>query len=224
MTNAPQPQPTLPDPDYRDNDQWWVAGVFYVNHNDPRFLVEKRSGLGWTFNFAYPAGWWLTGGLFVFLGLVQLIFFTMFHSFINLVLLCLFVAPCLLLLVGYLRVRPSRPPRPGPNLTDTPAIPWLKPSYHGSETAISGPVTLSIVHQSQDGDLRAKWIRNDLGIEYSCEGTITPEGMITLNSTDSHSDSSLSIHGSLLPNGQLEGALYVIAKDGSSWWHSWSLS
>ncbi len=34
------------NPGNRDNDQWWVAGVFYVNRNDPRLLVEKRSGLG----------------------------------------------------------------------------------------------------------------------------------------------------------------------------------
>src|SRR6266699_3140160 len=44
------PQPMPPDPGNRDNDQWWVAGVFYVNSNDPRLLVEKRSGLGTTFN------------------------------------------------------------------------------------------------------------------------------------------------------------------------------
>ena len=107
MTRSPQPQPTPPGPGNHDNDQYWVAGGFYVNRNDPRLLVEKRSGLGWTFNFAHPISWWLTGGLFVVLGLVQLYFFILFHSFINLVLLCLFLALCLLLFVGYLRVRAS---------------------------------------------------------------------------------------------------------------------
>src|SRR6266851_3405956 len=88
------------NPGNRDNDQWWVAGVFYVNRNDPRLLVEKRSGLGTTFNFAHPIAWWLTAGLFVLLGVVQLFFFLAFHSFINLALLCLFLALCLLLFAG----------------------------------------------------------------------------------------------------------------------------
>jgi Family of unknown function (DUF5808) len=107
MTSSPLPQPTPQIPGNRDNDRFWVAGGFYVNRDDPRLLVAKRSGLGWMFNFAHPIAWWLTGGLFVILGLVQLFFFIMFHSFINLVLLCLFLALCLLLFVGYLRVRVS---------------------------------------------------------------------------------------------------------------------
>jgi uncharacterized membrane protein len=32
-------------------------GLFYVNPADPRLLVPKRSGLGWTFNFAKPVAW-----------------------------------------------------------------------------------------------------------------------------------------------------------------------
>ena len=116
------------------------------------------------------------------------------------------------------------PPLPESSLTSTSAIPWLKASYHGSETSITGSVTLSIVHQSQDGVLRAKWIRDDFGVEYSCEGTITREGTFTLMSTDSHRDSALRIHGSILENGHLEGILYAISKDGSSQRHSWSLA
>lgn len=36
-------------------DGW--RGLFYVNPGDPRLVVPKRSGLGWTFNFARPAAW-----------------------------------------------------------------------------------------------------------------------------------------------------------------------
>jgi hypothetical protein len=115
-------------------------------------------------------------------------------------------------------------PLPESSLTSTPAIPWLKPSYNGSETSITGSVTLSIVHQSQDGVLRAKWIRDNFGGEYSCEGTITHEGTITLISTDSHGDFAVRIHGSILPDGHLEGSLYAISEDGSSQRHSWSLA
>ena len=32
-------------------------GVLYVNPADPRLVVPKRSGLGWTFNFARPSAW-----------------------------------------------------------------------------------------------------------------------------------------------------------------------
>ena len=109
MTNSSQPS-TPSDSDRRNNDQLWIAGGFYVNRNDPRLFVEKRSGLGWTLNFAYPIAWWLTGGLFVLLSLMQLIFYIIFHSIINLVLFCFFLALYLLLLVGYLRIRASRQP------------------------------------------------------------------------------------------------------------------
>ncbi|HEY1334449.1 MAG TPA: DUF5808 domain-containing protein [Myxococcaceae bacterium] len=36
-------------------DGW--RGLFYVNPSDPRLVVPKRSGLGWTFNFARPVAW-----------------------------------------------------------------------------------------------------------------------------------------------------------------------
>jgi uncharacterized membrane protein len=32
-------------------------GLLYANPADPRLLVPKRSGLGWTFNFAKPVAW-----------------------------------------------------------------------------------------------------------------------------------------------------------------------
>jgi uncharacterized membrane protein len=35
----------------RANYKW---GIFYYNPLDPRFYVRKRSGLGYTFNFASP--------------------------------------------------------------------------------------------------------------------------------------------------------------------------
>ncbi|MBM2621843.1 hypothetical protein JIG36_40700 [Actinoplanes sp. LDG1-06] len=38
-------------------DEHWRAGMFYVNRDDPRLLVPRRSGLGWTVNFGHPAGW-----------------------------------------------------------------------------------------------------------------------------------------------------------------------
>jgi len=37
-------------------DGW--RGLFYVNPSDPRLIVPRRSGLGWTFNFARPVAWW----------------------------------------------------------------------------------------------------------------------------------------------------------------------
>lgn len=54
-TNPNQPEQT--DPSNHDNSQYWHGGVFYVNRNDPRLLVERRSGLGLTFNFAHPVAW-----------------------------------------------------------------------------------------------------------------------------------------------------------------------
>jgi len=33
------------------DNRHWVAGLFYVNRDDPSFLVEKRFGIGYTINF-----------------------------------------------------------------------------------------------------------------------------------------------------------------------------
>lgn len=45
-----------------DEDQYWKGGLFYYNRNDPSIFVEKRFGIGFTLNFAHPAGY-----LFIFL-------------------------------------------------------------------------------------------------------------------------------------------------------------
>jgi uncharacterized membrane protein len=41
---------------YRDDDRYWVGGVFYNNPEDPAMFVPKRFGLGWTVNFGNPWG------------------------------------------------------------------------------------------------------------------------------------------------------------------------
>jgi uncharacterized membrane protein len=40
-----------------DDDNYWKAGIFYVNKNDPSIFVEKRFGVGWSINFANPIGY-----------------------------------------------------------------------------------------------------------------------------------------------------------------------
>ncbi len=35
----------------RDDDRYWIGGLFYCNKNDPAIFVEKRIGIGWTINF-----------------------------------------------------------------------------------------------------------------------------------------------------------------------------
>ncbi|MBI4890722.1 MAG: hypothetical protein HY821_08865 [Acidobacteria bacterium] len=41
----------------------WKLGVFYYNPDDPDIMVPKRTGLGYTMNFARPASWWFLVGL-----------------------------------------------------------------------------------------------------------------------------------------------------------------
>ena len=48
IARAPWTMPT-------SNDGW--RGFFYVNRSDPRLIVPKRWGIGWTFNFARPVAW-----------------------------------------------------------------------------------------------------------------------------------------------------------------------
>lgn len=40
-----------------DDDKYWKGGMFYINKDDPSILVEKRFGVGWTFNFGRPISW-----------------------------------------------------------------------------------------------------------------------------------------------------------------------
>jgi uncharacterized membrane protein len=41
---------------YRDDDRYWIGGVFYNNPDDPAMFVPKRFGFGWTVNFGNPWG------------------------------------------------------------------------------------------------------------------------------------------------------------------------
>ncbi|HWG59701.1 MAG TPA: DUF5808 domain-containing protein [Candidatus Acidoferrales bacterium] len=61
----------------RTPDQCWRAGCFYVNPDDPAIIVEKRFGIGYTFNFARPAAWLVT---FLILCFPVAILVIVFHS------------------------------------------------------------------------------------------------------------------------------------------------
>lgn len=37
-----------------DEDDCWYFVLFYFNPEDPRLFLPKRTGLGWTINFAQP--------------------------------------------------------------------------------------------------------------------------------------------------------------------------
>ena len=41
----------------RVQDRYWTWGLIYINRTDPAFLVEKRFGIGYTFNFGHPLAW-----------------------------------------------------------------------------------------------------------------------------------------------------------------------
>lgn len=41
----------------RDDDKYWIAGAIYFNREDKSLLVQKRYGIGWTFNFANIFVW-----------------------------------------------------------------------------------------------------------------------------------------------------------------------
>jgi len=38
-------------------DKCWKWGIFYVNKADPKILVPKRYGVGYTLNFGNPWSW-----------------------------------------------------------------------------------------------------------------------------------------------------------------------
>jgi uncharacterized membrane protein len=41
----------------RDDDRFWVGGLFYINRQDPAVVVSRRFGVGWTLNFGNPWAW-----------------------------------------------------------------------------------------------------------------------------------------------------------------------
>ncbi len=47
----------------RTADQYWKLGLFYFNRDDPALIVEKRFGIGYTFNFGHTGAWLVIGGL-----------------------------------------------------------------------------------------------------------------------------------------------------------------
>ncbi len=47
----------------RTPDSAWKWGLFYVNAQDPALVVEKRFGVGYTFNFGHPVAWVLLAAL-----------------------------------------------------------------------------------------------------------------------------------------------------------------
>jgi uncharacterized membrane protein len=49
-------------------DQYWrVGGLIYMNPDDPALLVEKRFGIGYTFNFGNPRAWITLGATLAFI-------------------------------------------------------------------------------------------------------------------------------------------------------------
>lgn len=41
----------------KQNPSLFKLGIFYFNKNDADLVVPKRTGLGWTVNFAHPRSW-----------------------------------------------------------------------------------------------------------------------------------------------------------------------
>lgn len=60
-----------------DKSTFWKWG-FYNNPNDPRVMVEKQYGGGWTLNVATTAGKWITGATFAVL--VGVLLFSVFMT------------------------------------------------------------------------------------------------------------------------------------------------
>jgi uncharacterized membrane protein len=54
------PAPAAPVGD-RTLDRYWIAGIIYVNRNDPAIIVERRFGLGYTLNLGQPLSWLVIG-------------------------------------------------------------------------------------------------------------------------------------------------------------------
>ena len=55
-------------PIFRDDERYWLGGLFYYNPDDPDLFVPRRFGIGQSLNFGHPrASWFLIGMLVVML-------------------------------------------------------------------------------------------------------------------------------------------------------------
>ena len=55
IATADGAEPERPGTVHTDDDQHWrLAGTLYINRGDPAILVQKRVGIGWTFNLGNP--------------------------------------------------------------------------------------------------------------------------------------------------------------------------
>ncbi len=43
-----------------NDDEKWIYGFIYYNKEDPKLMVEKRLGMGWSMNMAHPMGKFIT--------------------------------------------------------------------------------------------------------------------------------------------------------------------
>jgi uncharacterized membrane protein len=57
----------------RTPDERWIGGLLYFNRTDSALFVEKRMGIGWTFNFGNPWCWLLLAVLVGFLVSLRLL-------------------------------------------------------------------------------------------------------------------------------------------------------
>ena len=55
-------------------DSCWKLGLFYYNPADPAIMVEKRFGVGYTFNFGHAAVWLVLGAAVLLLVAIRLTF------------------------------------------------------------------------------------------------------------------------------------------------------
>jgi uncharacterized membrane protein len=70
---AMAPDPAGEGSGHAANDAHWRGGVFYVNRDDEAVWVPKRSGLGYTLNFAHRTSWFILALLLLFPVLIIII-------------------------------------------------------------------------------------------------------------------------------------------------------
>lgn len=55
----------------RDEDRFWILGLIYINPKDPALIVERRFGIGWTFNMGRLETWGMMAAVAVVVFLIQ---------------------------------------------------------------------------------------------------------------------------------------------------------
>jgi serine/threonine protein kinase len=126
----------------------------------------------------------------------------------------------------------NTPEPPTPTSAPVPTYPQLKPFYSGTATGYANAtITFSLQAEDQQGNVKMQTTfqrtDNQASAIYDCQGQVSQDNQLTLSCTEvGVAQFQLSIHGTIFPDGHMEGTEEATDTDDSTYDHlyNWSVS